>query len=82
MCPYLTLRNGLDLVALVSLLNHPVPQDPVLLLRLRQLLDLVHHWRMPQIFSGAAQPLGLLDQRLPSLCLPRQLASNLRRGFA
>ena len=54
----------------------------VLLLRLRQLLDLVHLWRMPQIFSGAAQPLGLLDQQLLSLCLPRQIASNLRRRFA
>ena len=84
LCPYLTLRDGLTLVAMVAsgLLKHLAQQDPVLLLRLRQLLDLVHHWRMPQIFSGAAQPLGLLDQRLLSLCLPRQLASNLRRGFA
>ena len=66
---------GWPLVAMVAsgLLKHLVQQDPVLLLRLRQLLDLVHHCRMPQIFSGAAQPLGLLDQRLLSLCLPRQL---------
>ena len=43
---YLTLRDGLTLVALVAsgLLKHLVQQDPVLhLLRPRQLLDLVHH---------------------------------------